>query len=148
MVRAARRLGQLVGVHYRIDLYASKFGVPMLGEFTPWHTNGKMHCDLRPPETHAVRLYRNQNAVGAHELSAVMRPRRNALTNKHETIDACRLGRLWDARGADEGGHFDPRPPPVLRNWPHLMYNERAKCQLAVSQLRPAQWLAGAGTNG
>ena len=30
----------------RVDLFAGEFGV-VLGEFTPWHTNGKMHCDIR-----------------------------------------------------------------------------------------------------
>ena len=135
MVRAAHRLGQLVGVHMRIDLYASKFGVPMLGEFTPWHTNGKMHCDLRPPEASAVQLYRNQNTI-----ADLVRSRRDAVTNKRTTVDVCRLGRLWESRGREEGGPFDPKPPPVLRNWRQLMYNEKAKCAMAVEKLRPPQW--------
>ena len=28
-------------------------------------------------------------------------------------------------------------PPPVLRGWPALMYNEQAKCLAAVRLLKP-----------
>jgi len=40
LVNAAKKLGGALGVHYRIDLFASTQGV-LLGEFTPWHTGGK-----------------------------------------------------------------------------------------------------------
>ena len=126
MVDVAKKLGEVIGIHMRIDIYASRTGLPVLGEFTPWHANGKMHCDLRPAE-HAAGSVR----------------RRNALTGAVSRVDACRLGRMWRDAGGDEGGPHDPKPPPVLRGWSALMYNEHAKCMVATRLLRPPRAARG-----
>ena len=52
--------------------------------------------------------------------------------------DACRLGRLWLDAGVHEGGVVSQSTPAVLRGWPHLMYNEHAKCGAATKLLKPA----------
>ena len=127
MLRTARLLGEHLGVHMRIDLFASSNGRPVLGEFTPWHTNGKMHCDLRPVP------------VGVLQNGTVYL--RNGLTRRVELVDACRLGRLWREAGEQEGGTLDMHPPPwPLRTWEKLADNDDAKCHLATSLLAPSAW--------
>ena len=126
MVRLARRLGSTVGVHMRIDLFASASGVPTLGEFTPWHSNGKMHCDMRP-------LNPSKLVPGATR-------RRQGVTGETHWIDMCRLGRQWSEAGAEEGGQTGLETPAVLRGWPALMYNERSKCMAATKMLKPTSW--------
>lgn len=123
MVRLARRLGSVMGVHMRIDLFASARGTPTLGEFTPWHSNGKMHCDMRV-------LDPKQLMPGAVR-------RRDGRTARPHWVDACRLGRLWYAAGEVEGGHSTQSTPAVLRGWPQLMYNEHAKCVASTKLLKP-----------
>ena len=46
-LRAAKRLGAALGVHYRVDMYLTPDGVPVLGEFTPWGLLGAAHCVIR-----------------------------------------------------------------------------------------------------
>lgn len=124
MVKLARRLGNIVGMHMRIDLFAGSGGEPILGEFTPWHSNGKMHCDMRPLDDRSLQ-------PGATR-------RRDGATGEPHWVDACRLGRLWLDAGVHEGGVVSQSTPAVLRGWPHLMYNEHAKCGAATKLLKPA----------
>ena len=135
MVETAARLGRAIGVHMRIDLYsAGRKGTPVLGEFTPWHANGKMHCDMHPLRAPFGRG-RSDRSPSATPRGATYR--RNGLSGKRDHVDACYLGRVWREHGEREGGKFDPRPPQVLRGWPALMYNERAKCLAATKLLAP-----------
>ena len=128
MVRTVKKLGNVIGIHMRIDLYAGETGAPVLGEFTPWHANGKMHCHMR-------RLTANQvNATQSHFIF-----RRDGLTNEMHRVDPCQLGRQWREYGPAEGGSFDPRPPHSLRGWGALMFNEEAKCAAAIKLLRPTR---------
>ena len=46
-LRAVKRLGAALGVHYRVDMYLTPGGVPVLGEFTPWGLLGAAHCVIR-----------------------------------------------------------------------------------------------------
>lgn len=46
-LRAAKRLGAALGVHYRVDMYLTPGGEPVLGEFTPWGMQGAAHCVIR-----------------------------------------------------------------------------------------------------
>ena len=46
-LRAAKRLGAALGVHYRVDMYLTPDGVPVLGEFTPWGLLGAAHCVIK-----------------------------------------------------------------------------------------------------
>ena len=149
LVQVARKLGELVGVHMRIDLFASSSGQPYLGEFTPWHSNGKMMCDLRPPVAEATPRFvaeRNRTVASSATARAMTKPkeglvrRRDGLTGAVRTVDTCRLGRLWRDAGPEEGGSREGPSPPILRNWPFYMYNERAKCRAAVEHLRPLSW--------
>ena len=150
MVRVAKKLGNIVGVHMRVDLFAGKFGGPVLGEFTPWHANGKMHCDLRPVSqgdtwtAAAASIAPRGNgsssrrkAAKAERVPGSLR-RRDGLSGETHTVDACAMGRLWQEHGREEGGPHDPRPPAVLRGWPALMYNEQAKCLAATRLLKPS----------
>ena len=46
LVQAAETLGRSVGVPYRVDLFVSADGTPVLGEFTPSPMNGHFHCAI------------------------------------------------------------------------------------------------------
>ena len=99
----------------------------MLGEFTPWHSNGKMHCHLRPVGLSATSVNGNNPARIAGSIV-----RREGTSGARTTVDSCALGRMWRDSGEVEGGPHNPDPPPVLRGWGALMYNERAKCHAAT----------------
>ena len=131
MLRTAESLASDVGIHMRIDLFAADGGRPVLNEFTPWHSNGRAHCDLRP-------LFA-QNATppaGAVKVANALR----AASARRDLVDVCRLGRLWRAAGAEEGGPISRPVPPVLRNWRTLLKNDKAKCELAKQYLTPLSW--------
>ena len=148
MVGAAKKLGKIVGVHMRVDLFAGKTGGPVLGEFTPWHANGKMHCDLRPvaqsdswsaaAASIAPKDGSKKKSSKDHDRVAGALRRRDGLSGETHTVDVCAMGRMWQEHGREEGGPHNPMPPPVLRGWPALMYNEQAKCLAAVRLLKPA----------
>ena len=126
MVQMAKRLGGIVGVHMRIDLFASARGTPTLGEFTPWHSNGKMHCDMRQLDSR-------------HLLPGATR-RRHGTTGEQHWVDMCRLGRIWYEKDELEGGVARGSTPAAMRGWPMLMYNEHGKCLAATKLLQPASW--------
>lgn len=44
LVATARHLGAAVGVHLRVDLFDDANAGPLLGEFTPFHSNAKIQC--------------------------------------------------------------------------------------------------------
>jgi hypothetical protein len=45
LVRAAKTLGEGLGIFYRVDLFVDGgTGQAMLGEFTPWPNGGRNHC--------------------------------------------------------------------------------------------------------
>lgn len=137
MAQLARRLGGLIGIHMRVDMYASSTGEPVLGEFTPWHTSGRMHCHMPRVDEHEADAAARQR-VGTARL-------RDGRTGATHTVDVCSLGRMWReaALGANEGrllalkeggalGRGLPTPP-VLRGWPELLKDDQAKCGLAMA---------------
>lgn len=144
LVRTARLLGRAIGIHMRVDLFAGADGVPVLNEFTPWHTNGRAHCDLRPVSVGVAVGPRSSSTAntssGGPPLPAGALHLRNALTQQIDHVDACRLGRLWQLAGAEEGGPTARTVPEVLRNWPSLLSDDKAKCALAYAHLRPMAW--------
>lgn len=121
IVRTVKKLANIIGVHMRIDMFATDDGTPVLGEFTPWHSNGKMHCHLR--------------AISNATREAGAATRKNGLTGESRTVDVCALGRIWRDAGREEGGRHDPTPPSMLRGWGAIMYNEHAKCAAATRML-------------
>ena len=125
-VKTSLSLGGIVGVHMRIDLFASARGTPTLGEFTPWHSNGKMHCDMRQLDSR-------------HLLPGATR-RRHGTTGEQHWVDMCRLGRIWYEKDELEGGVARGSTPAAMRGWPMLMYNEHGKCLAATKLLQPASW--------
>lgn len=136
MVRLAKRLGAAVGMHMRIDLFSSPKGV-VLGEFTPLHSDGKMHCDLRPLQPSASTTPTTQGQPSSTKVVGAIR-RRNGNSGQVDLVDACRLGRLWLESGHDEGSDGQPmrvKQPNILRGWPLLMYNEAAKCKVALRMM-------------
>lgn len=143
VVLAAKKLGERVGVHMRVDLYSGRNGLPVLGEFTPWHANGKMHCHLIPTPPPAKGARHGGRVTG----SIV---RRDGLTGATRSVDTCLLGRMWREAGGwgEEGGPHDPNPPAVLRGWHALMYNERAKCLAATRLLAPRGMSQGGARGG
>lgn len=131
MVRTASRLGELLGVHMRIDLFASSKGV-VLGEFTPWHANGKTHCVVNVIKK-SVRTPSGRGVLPSY--------------------DTCELGRLWNRftlRGQIEGGpNTSVKTPRAIRNWRSLMADESLKCDRVVRETQPGRMgssLFGAST--
>lgn len=129
MVETARHLGGLLDMHMRVDLFASSAGV-VIGEFTPWHSKGKVHCVTTSNHT--------SNASGA--------------------FDPCQMGRIWSSfrqrYNSIEGGRFGAASrvtPMGILGWERILENDTRKCQVAVSMLRPerrpaASWPKGKGT--
>ena len=119
MLAVTRKLGGELGMHMRIDLFAGNDGV-VLGEFTPWHTNGKMHCDIRE----------------------ILTPGQT-----QPTLDLCTLGKRWDRfrqepYNSNEGGPWEKRhatTPPGIQGWQDYIFDDNKKCELARQYLRPEQ---------
>lgn len=44
LVSTARLLGAAVSIHFRVDLFDSAHSGVLLGEFAPFHSNGKIQC--------------------------------------------------------------------------------------------------------
>ena len=116
----------------------------MLGEFTPWHTGGRMHCDMRPLPSQPLGQSSSQSSSSS---SSIQGPkgtarRRHGLTHQIDTVDVCTLGRMWRAAGIEEGGTLRSHQPPpsALRNWERLMEDDHAKCRLAAAHLAPVSW--------
>ncbi|KAL1505067.1 hypothetical protein AB1Y20_008827 [Prymnesium parvum] len=117
MVSVARKLGDALGMHMRIDLFASSEGV-VLGEFTPWHTNGKMHCDVRE-----MLLPGQEKPI----------------------LDMCTLGKRWDRFrqepiNSNEGGPWEARhlqTPPGIEGWQEIIHDDEKKCRMALRYLQP-----------
>jgi len=129
MLATARKLGAGLGVHMRLDFFPGEHGV-VLGEFTPWHTNGKVHCDSR-------------NILVPGEV--------------HPRVDYCTLGKRWkryrpsddnERLGSFEGGWLPPHTqttPPAIEGWQSFAFDDSQKCELARKHLRPASWASRKG---
>jgi len=125
MLATARKLGAGLGVHMRLDFFPGEHGV-VLGEFTPWHTNGKVHCDSR-------------NILVPGEV--------------HPRVDYCTLGKRWkryrpsddnERLGSFEGGWLPPHTqttPAAIEGWQSFAFDDSQKCELARKHLRPASWV-------
>lgn len=112
LLRAAQRLGAALGVHYRVDMYRTPGGVPVLGEFTPWGLLGAAHCVIRhsPPRYDACtfgRLWVEHGQVeGGTNDSATPPPGfLAAIDLRDQPTRLCRL--LMQRQAA--GGGFTPQ---------------------------------------
>jgi hypothetical protein len=133
MVQTARRIGGQLGMHMRVDMYASSEGV-MLGEFTPWHANGKAHCVVRPGFVNRTISTNRTRAAWTH-------------SGRNDRVvappDMCQLGRLWNSfrRGTlSEGGPYlsaARRTPTAITGWEQLLSNDSQKCKAAVRSVQP-----------
>jgi hypothetical protein len=54
-VDTAKRLGEGLGIFYRVDLFIhGTSGEILLGEFTPWPHAGQYHCKAEPDQASAA----------------------------------------------------------------------------------------------